>query len=244
LIRYHGTPLTPLSTMLPVLKGKHAMVSFERPDQIEECCEVCSAVVLDNGSFSAWRQGKPYDFRGYYEWARHWLKHPAVEWAVIPDIIDGTEEQNDELLSSWPLPGVPVYHLHESLERLDRLITSYPRVALGSSGAYAETNTPLWWGRMAEVMAVACDNDGMPRTKLHGLRMLDTGIFSRIPLSSADSTNVARNYGDDSRFRGTYTPRSKATRAIVMISNIEHHTAAHRWNADGAGFQQNMELLG
>jgi hypothetical protein len=80
--------------------------------------------------------------------------------------------------------------------------------------------------------------------KLHGLRMLDTGIFSRVPLASADSTNVARNIGIDSRWKGTYLPKSKLSKALVLMENIEGHTAAHRWNGNGAGFQQNMELLG
>ncbi len=45
---------------------------------------------------------------------------------------------------------------------------------------------------MAQAMAQACDL-GRPRVKLHGLRMLDVEVFSRLPLASADSTNVARN---------------------------------------------------
>jgi hypothetical protein len=246
-IRYHGTPLTPADTMLRVLKGKHAMVSYYNPIQIEEACEVCQSVVLDCGTYSAWRAGEKYDPSGYAEWAAHWTRHPAVEWAVIPDVIDGSEEENDAYLASWPLPvycSVPVYHMHESLDRLERLIQSYPRVALGSSGEYAEVNSPSWWTRMAEMMEVACDTDGVPRVKLHGLRMLDTGVFARVPLSSADSTNVARNIGLDVRWNGSYRPRRKETRAIVLIQNIEDHTCAVRWNGNGAGFQQNMELLG
>lgn len=97
---------------------------------------------------------------------------------------------------------------------------------------------------MAEIMEVCCDSDGLPLVKLHGLRMLDTGIFSRVPLASADSTNVARNIGIDSRWKGTYLPRSKLSKALILMNNVEDHVAAHRWNGDGAGFQQNMELLG
>lgn len=239
--------MTPVDTMLRVLKGKHAMVSFQNPIQIEEAVEVCQSVVLDNGAFSAWKAGEQHDFAGYVEWATYWLRHPGVEWAVIPDVIDGDEAQNDAYLDRWTLPAavsVPVFHMHESLDRLERLIRRYPRVALGSSGQFAEINTPRWWTRMAEMMEVACDSDGMPRTKLHGLRMLDTGIFARVPLASADSTNVARNIGLDVRWNGSYRPRRKETRAIVMIQNIEDHTCAVRWNGNGAGFQQNMELLG
>lgn len=247
MIRYHGTPLTPVSAMLESFKGRHAMVSFDRPDQIAEACEVCQSVVLDNGAFSAWKKGERHDFEGYVAWADQWTKHPAVEWCVIPDVIDGNEEDNDALLAAWPLRrdwSVPVYHFHESMDRLSRLVGSYSRVALGSSGEFAEIGTPRWWTRMAEIMELCCDTDGLPLIKLHGLRMLDTGIFSRVPLASADSTNVARNIGIDSRWKGTYLPRSKLSKALILMNNVEDHVAAYRWNGNGAGFQQNMELLG
>lgn len=247
MIKYHGTPLTPVDAMIRSFKGRHAMVSFEHPEQLAVACEVCQSIVLDNGAFSAWKKGEKHDFDGYVAWAEAWLKHPAVDWCVIPDVIDGTEENNDELLAAWPLRrelSVPVYHLHESLERLERLL-QYPRIALGSSGEFKDPNTPRWWSRMSQVMDVCCDADGMPLAKLHGLRMLDTGVFSRVPLSSADSTNVARNVGFDSRWKQSmYTPSSKHQCAMVLMENIEAHTAAHRWNGNGAGFQQNMELLG
>lgn len=248
MIRYHGTPLTPIDAMLRAFKGRHAMVSYERPDQIAEACEVCQSVVLDNGAFSAWRKGETHDFNGYAAWAETWLKHPAVEWCVIPDVIDGSEADNDRLLAEWPVRGeysVPVFHLHESLDRLERLaLAGYPRIALGSSGEFQDPGSAPWWQRMAEIMDVLCDDDGMPTVKLHGLRMLDTAIFSRVPLSSADSTNVARNIGIDSRWRGTYFPQSKLSRAMVLMDNIEAHTAAHRWCRDSSLTTTNMELLG
>jgi hypothetical protein len=247
-IKYHGTPLTPIDAMIRAFKGRHAMVSFEHPEQIGEACERCQSIVLDNGAFSAWKKGESHDFEGYVAWATHWLKHPAVDWCVIPDVIDGSEEDNDALLRDWPLRkelSVPVYHFHESLDRLERLAASYARIALGSSGEFREPNTPVWWSRMSQIMDVCCDSDGMPLVKLHGLRMLDTGIFSRVPLASADSTNVARNIGLDIRWKeGMYLPKSKLSKAIILMENIEAHTAAHRWNGNGAGYQQNMELLG
>lgn len=247
MIHYHGLPITPVLAMLRAMKGRHAMVSFENPAQLPEATEICQSVALDNGAFSAWRAGRPYDFSGYQAWCAQWLRHPAVDWCVIPDVIDGDEAANDVLLSEWELPGessVPVYHLHESLDRLERLAGAYPRVALGSSGDYADPGSRPWWGRMAEMMDVLCDDDGFPRVKLHGLRMLDPVLFAHIPFASADSCNVARNIGIDSAWKGTYTPASKATRAIVMIDRIESHAAAHRWSGESAGVQQNMELIG
>jgi hypothetical protein len=237
--------MTPVADMVKAFAGRHAMVSFEHPEQIEVAAEVCKSVVLDNGAFTAWKAGRKYDFGGYIEWVKKWLKHPAVEWCVIPDIIDGGEGANDMQLHKWfyGLNGVPVYHMHESLGRLERLVGRYPRVALGSSGDWSEPNTDDWWARIAEMMEVACDKDGMPRCKLHGLRMLDTRIFSHMPLSSADSVNVSRNVGFDQRWNGPYAPRSKAMRALIMMDRIEGHAAASRWCGSN-GVQHNMELLG
>jgi hypothetical protein len=238
--------MTPAADMVRAFAGRHGMVSFEHPDQIENAAEICQSVVLDNGAFSAWKSGRPHDFGGYLAWCQKWLRHPAVEWCVIPDVIDGDENANNALVADWPLSraqSVPVYHMHESLHRLAFLVTQFPRIALGSSGDYADPGAPKWWERMAEMMAVICDGDGMPLTKLHGLRMLDPVIFSHLPLASADSCNVARNIGIDQAWNGPYAPRSRAMRALIMMERIEAHASAMRWS-DSGGVQHNMELIG
>lgn len=248
MIHYHGLPITPAPDMLKAMRGRHAMVSFADSRQIEEAAELCQSVVLDNGAYSAWRAGKPYDFAGYVEWATHWLKHPTVEWAIVPDSIDGGYEENERLLSQWPLGkarGVPVWHLHEPLERLTWLVRSgWARIALGSSGKWSDPGSRDWWDRMSQAMRVICDEDGMPLVKLHGLRMLDPVIFSHLPLASADSCNVARNVGIDQAWNGPYAPRSRALRALIMMDRIEAHASARRWCKESSGVQHNMELLG
>ena len=92
-------------------------------------------------------------------------------------------------------------------------------------------------------MRIATDEGGMPRAKLHGLRMLDPVIFSHLPLASADSCNIARNIGLDKKWEGPYAPRSRAMRALIMMDRIEAHASARRW-CGSAGVQQNLELLG
>lgn len=246
MIHYHGTPMTPVADMVKSFAAKHAMVSFEHPEQMEVCAEICQSVVLDNGAFSAWKQQKPHDFEGYAAWCGEWLWHPAVDWCVIPDKIDGTEDENDKLMELWPhapAQSVPVWHLHESLERLQRLM-KWPRVALGSSGEFATIGTDSWWLRMAEAMDVVCDFEGRPVVKLHGLRMLDPGVFSKLPFASADSCNVARNVGIDQRWKGTYVTKSRAVRALILMERIERHASCAAWSADQIDAYQNMELLG
>jgi hypothetical protein len=74
--------------------------------------------------------------------------------------------------------------------------------------------------------------------------MFDSVLFSHLPLSSADSCNVARNIEIDAAWTGPYVPRSKWAPALVMMDRIEYHASARRWCRRGTGVQQNMELIG
>jgi hypothetical protein len=246
MIHYHGLPMSNTHDMIRAFATKHAMVSFEHPEQMEIAAEICQSVVLDNGAFSAWKSGAKYDFDGFAAWAAKWVKHPALDWCIIPDKIDGSEADNDALLKGWGLPvsvSVPVWHMHESLDRLDRLC-EYPRIALGSSGEFAVVGDQKWWARMAAAMQVICDADGMPRSKLHGLRMLNPTIFSKLPLSSADSCNVARNVGIDKKWNGPYSPASRTARAIILMERIEKHASAYHWNKNAVNTFENLDLFG
>jgi hypothetical protein len=231
-IHYHGLPVTPAAAALAAVRGGHAFVSFAHADQLNIAVEVCQSFALDNGAFSAWRSGNPItDWTPYYEWVADIGRHPHCDFAVIPDVIGGTDADNDALLNKWPhyKIGAPVWHLNSSLVRLQWLARTYPRVCLGSAGEFAAVGDARWWTRMAEVMRAVCDADGYPMTKLHGLRMLNPDVFSRLPLASADSTNIGRNVGLDSHWRGSYSPPNKETRAAVMRARIESINAPARW---------------
>lgn len=224
---YHGTPCSGSEVdAAQFLSGRHALIPFAYPNHLGVAMDVCQSFVLDNSAFTYWRAGKGRVDKGaYWEWVRRIYQHPAFDWCLIPDIIDGAEAENQDLVNWWlregrRVKGVPVWHLHESLEWLEWLADRFEIVALGSSGQWATPGTDGWWKRMAEAMAVACDAEGRPRCKLHGLRMLDPAIFSRLPLASADSTNAAVNAGSVARF-GMYPAPSAGTRAAVIADRIE-----------------------
>jgi hypothetical protein len=247
-IHFHGGPVTPTDAAIKLWRARHACVSFAHPQQVALAFEVAQTVMLDNGAFTEWKKGGAVDAEGYRSWVREWERHPSFDFALIPDAIDGGEPENDALLAEWHdagmSHGVPVWHLHESLDRLERLATDYPRIALGSSGAFAEVGTGAWWDRMADAMGAVCDEHGRPLVRLHGLRMLSPTVFSHIPLASADSTNVARNIGIDKSWRGPYRPVTDGMRALVLAERIESHVTAARWNAAARGTQHNLELIG
>ncbi|EBF8503662.1 hypothetical protein FGZ68_04200 [Salmonella enterica subsp. enterica] len=230
MIHYHGGPITPDTCAMKAWKGRHAFISFAHSGQINLASEYCQSFALDNGAFTAWKAaGKnKIDWSDYYEFVARWKNHPGFDFAIIPDVIDGGEEENEALLDEWPhgdFFGVPVWHMNESDERFIRLCNEYPRVAIGSCGDYDVKRPNLAVARMKDLIRHVVDAHSQPVTKLHGLRMLNPLIFTKLPLASADSTNVARNIGIDKAWSGAYAPASKETRAALMVERIESHNS-------------------
>lgn len=210
-LHYHGTPITP-PARLEELAGRNFCVSYADSRDAARCHSLGQSVMLDNGAFTFWRkaglQMHPDWWHTYYGWAEPWLEYHTT-WAVIPDVIDGTEEENDLQLAKWfqrRLPrGAPVWHMHESLDRLKRLCVGYERVCIGSSGQYATVGSPSWHRRMEEAMNELCGN-GPPPVWLHmlrGMAMVNEGY----PFASVDSTDVAQNHS-----RPQNTPERMAAR--------------------------------
>lgn len=241
MIHYHGTPCGgPRIGVNRFLQGRHALVPFPRQEDMGAVAEVCQSFVFDNGAFTVWKQGGKLDIPGYLAWCDEWHRHPGFDWALIPDVIEGDESDNDALLADWPkhIRGVPVWHMHESFDRLVRLGNEWSTVALGSSGQWPTPGTTQWWGRMIGAMTALCDAQGRPPCRLHGLRMLNPKVFTRLPLASADSTNATMNSGAKDRF-GMYVPPTTAQCADVIASRIEVNNSAATFNINTM-----IELLG
>lgn len=239
MIRFHGGPIKPTATAVTLWSRRHAMVSYAYQEQAALAFEVAQSVMLDNSAFTLWDRDEEMDVPAVADFVRSWEFHPGCAGHLMPDKIGGTEAENDRLIAQWLCTerikgGTPVWHLHESLERLRYLVQCaighvYPSVALGSSGQWSTPGTPSWWVRISEAMNVVCDEQGRPRCKLHGLRMLAPSIVARLPLASGDSTNIARNVGIDKKWTGTYAPITATQRALVMAERIEMAPAASRW---------------
>lgn len=240
MIRYHGGPVTPVEAAVKLWTGRHAMVSFAHQTQTPLAFEVAQDVLIDNSAFTIYQQGEgDLDIPAVADYVRSWERHPAYAGHLIPDKIGGTSEENDRMIARWMCGermhrGIPVWHLHEDIERLRYLVQCavgnvYPAVALGSSGQWATPGTPGWWLRISEAMDAICDDKGRPRCKLHGLRMLDPQILAKLPLSSADSCNVARNIGIDKKWTGPYAPMTSTQRALVLAERVELAPTASVW---------------
>jgi hypothetical protein len=191
LIHYHGTPLTPRAKLLP-LAGKHFCVSYAEPRDAGVCMEIGQSVLWDNGAFSAFTQGRAVDWATYYHWLEPKLGHP--HWAVIPDVIDGTVEQQQDLLRRWPFGhfGAPVWHMGLSIIYLLGLAEKWPRLCFGSTGQYWRVGSDSWRRRADEAFnELAKRHQRLPW--VHMLRGMALG-GSHYPFASVDSANFARNY--------------------------------------------------
>jgi hypothetical protein len=191
LIRYHGTPLTPRSELWK-MAGKNFCVSFAEHRDADWCVEHGQAVMWDNGAFTTFTQGKAFDAAAFFAWVEPRLGHP--HWAVVPDVIDGSVEDQRERIAQWPFGmwhGAPVWHLALPVDWLLELADAWPRVCFGSSGAYWQVGGDAW-ARRADEAFNALDARGL-RPWVHMLRGMDLA-GDRWPFASVDSVNVARNY--------------------------------------------------
>lgn len=247
MIRYHGGPCTPIEAALELWSGRHALISFARPEQIDFVAKHAHSFALDNGAFTVWQQGTGQpDWGAYADWVAEYCQHPGFDQALIPDVIDGDEKSNDDLLDWWRgldlgTEGVPVWHMHESTERLNRLIMKgYRTVAIGSSGEFSQPATTRWWSRITEAMAVACDERGRPYCKLWGLRQMDPVIFSHVPYSFVDSAGIARMRLENGT-PGQYKHLTPKQAGLMMAFDADRHKSASRWTGTG-GVQEYMEF--
>jgi len=203
MIKYHGTPITPERVFNEVMPNRNALVSYAHPHDLKKALKQCNKVCLDNGAFSFWTKGKSVDWNNYYSWV--FDVYSYIDFFIIPDVIDGSEEDNDNLIADYlrrvvdvdNRKGVPVWHVAESFDRLFRLMDSFDYICIGSSGEYSTLGTKTWHKRMNDVMRIVCDSDGIPKVKVHMLRCLDPRIFTMYPFYSGDSTNLARNHSRD-----------------------------------------------
>lgn len=191
MIHYHGTPITPRSELLK-LAGKHFCVPFSSPNDAAICQQIGQSIMFDNGAFTAFTKGKSFDRKGYYEWLAPRIGHP--HWAVIPDVIDGTVEEQIAEIQTWPFGkhlGMPVWHIGLPIEWLVQLADNWPRICFGSSGKFWKVGSSEWRRRIDEAFNALAIRGPLPW--VHMLRGLNQSN-GRWPFASADSTNVARNH--------------------------------------------------
>lgn len=214
MLHYHGTPLTP-RTELTRMSGRHFCVSFAAPQDADWCLHNGQSVMWDSGAFSAFTRGHDVDWKKFYCWLEPRLG--GENWAVVPDVIDGTVEDQRSLVRTWPFPkvaGAPVWHMALPIDYLLELADTWPRICFGSSGAFWQVGSECWCRRADEAFDALARRGHVPWLKVHMLRGLALA-GDRWPFASADSANVARNFKN----RGYETCPERMARRIDAIQS-------------------------
>lgn len=232
MIKYHGTPMTPKSVFMEAMVNKNVLISYAVKRNLKEAISICDNIILDNGAYTFWNRKVNVDWNKYYNWINKHYKD--ISYFIIPDIIDGTEIENDLLIESFELEysklkdkAMPVWHIAESIDRLIMLSKKYNYIAFGSSGEYKKVGTNKWHTRMKEVMNIICDKNGYPPFKIHMLRCLDIRVFVHYPFYSGDSTNVCQNY------KKYNTPKEVNNGYRYLINKIESKDSPLYFNRKG-----------
>ncbi len=117
-IHFHGGPMWGKESIGPnkvitckevLYKDSCALVSYARMDQLKYILGAARCVWFDNGAFKDWndrRRGKKPDGDRYQHWLKFYLKvlklYNDIEYFFIPDVIEGSEEDNDRLINQLP----------------------------------------------------------------------------------------------------------------------------------------------
>lgn len=223
-IHFHGSPITGGkggAVAKVAHSGSGAFVSYAHPQQINIAFEYADTVCIDNGAFSKKNSGRQVDWNGFYnEFLPKFIDNEKLRFFVIPDDISGDDKENDRLINELPRhlkhKAAPVWHMHESIDRLVHLSKEWEYVCIGSSGEYFSIRSVKWKRRMNDAFD-ALIGKGYT-AKIHGLRMLDGRVLGNYPLDQADSTNLAINVG---KYRHKYPQ--------ITIEACRSQTHNSRW---------------
>ena len=225
MIHYHGSPLSgSTDQQTEFYRNRHVLLSWATfcPNHVP-ITEVCSSFCIDNGAYSFWGKNIPVQWQDFYNFLDKWIHHPRFDFFLIPDVIDGAPQLNDDLvhICRYPEHGVPIFHVGEPLERLEKFLEKgFKRIAIGTTKGY-ELKSLNFWNEMRKIFDFICV-DGVPQAKVHGLRMLDPEIVEAFPFSSGDSTTATMEATFDVNWeKYPYAPITKAGRAALVADKIE-----------------------
>lgn len=205
----HGTPITPIR-LLENMRGESFCVSHFAPAQLDMCINLMrgqhdQVLILDNGAYSHWQAGGgSIDREKFWTWANEAQGRCDHAVAVIPDVIEGSEQDNllecswavREGMADYPERCMAIWHLDDSIEQLKTFCRLFNFVGLGSCAEFdVQKNKAGYLARLREASAVIdyVEMRYARRPWIHLMRGL--GMFPKaIRFESADSCNVAMNH--------------------------------------------------
>jgi hypothetical protein len=144
-------------------------------------------VFADSGAFSAMTQGVTIDVDEYAEWLQRW-QHLFTIYANLDVIGDAeTTEVNQRVLEDrYGLQPLPVFHVREDWTHYQRLLQTYPYIALGVAGHRSHDYMP--WLVRCHQLARQAD------VRLHGFGITDFRAAAALPWYTLDSSSWGQGF--------------------------------------------------
>jgi len=179
------------------LKGRRLRWEF----MVKKAKEKKVSLFLDSGAYSAFTQGIEIDIQEYIAFVKANEQHLEV-YANL-DVIGDAEAtyKNQMIMEEAGLDPMPCFHYGEPFSWLEKYLDEdYEYIALGVAGVKDKNQLSRW---LDHCWSLICDDDGMPRAKMHGFAITSVGLMSRYPWYSCDSTSWVMT----SRFGKAFIPR-------------------------------------
>lgn len=167
--------------------------------------------MLDSGAFTVWNKGKPVDFEKYLKYACE----TQDKWDVIIvlDQIPGSPGHKNVSLAerdhcaniSWEryqimlkagIPAeklMPVFHQGEQPKWMKKMIDNCPLIGISPANDRTPEEKKVW---LNDTMDIACNPDGTPRSRFHGLAVTSPSLMRDYPWHSVDSASWAIGPGN------------------------------------------------
>lgn len=185
-VYYVGPPGSSLDVFAEQMRGKRVLYSYATCRSVP-VPETVAGYCLDSGAFTAWKKNTTINIDKLIEW---YERFDTADFKLTLDVIGGSEQAQKENLRILERNGqdvVPVFHgPHlESWNWFDELCERYPLVAIASVLPNNASPQVTWW--LQQIFNRVCDRKtGLPKVRLHGLRMPIR--MSEFPFDSVDGS--------------------------------------------------------
>lgn len=211
--------------------------------RLTEPTKVKVELLLDSGAFSAWSRKEPIDVYKYIDYLK---KHEDLLHGYVNlDVIVGklgvrrTFKELDEAarigyenlntIKKAGLRPMPVYHQHESLNWLARMIEDGEQYIGLSSAKDLWAKQQREW--LDEMFSLLTDSKGRPLIRTHGFGITNPDLVKRYPWYTVDSTtwSLCAGYGQiiiPQYNNGVWDYLGQSLR--IVVSGVEHRSAGNQ----------------
>lgn len=142
---------------------------------------------IDSGAFSAFTQGVKIDLDEYIAFIKQY-KDIITVYANLDVIGDAAGTlANQKRMEKAGLKPLPCFHYGEPIKYLQYYLGRHDYIALGGMVPIDNKDLVVWLDDLYS--HYICDEDGMPRVKVHGFGLTSLKLMLRYPWYSVDSTS-------------------------------------------------------